>query len=464
MHTTPPPTNPAFPSSWGTDLADALNQGCHCLTLDKDALAQALDHELGEPGLSALLRERCPTVFSAQPVFVAPAQMRQMAEVIHAIETVTALPAWQTQALAQAPASAREGLVGLHGVFAGYDFHLDGDRLSLIEVNTNAGGAMLNAVLARAQRACCPDMEHIVPTLDSVRAFEQAIVAMFHEEWRLAGRSTPLRTIAIVDEQPEQQYLYPEFLLFQRLFEQHGLRSFITDPQALRFEDGQLRLGDEVIDLVYNRLTDFYLVQPAHAALRSAWQHRSAVITPNPRAHALQADKRHLIAFSDAATLQTLGVPAELQATLLAHVPRTQWVDPAQAETLWAQRRTLFFKPMDGYGSKAAYRGDKITRRAWEEVIAGHHVAQALAPPGERQLAQDPAVRPMKFDLRVYAYGHRLLWVAARLYQGQTTNFRTPGGGFAPVYSAVDPADLSRAQGTSAPHARHVTPALPCGG
>ena len=26
---------------------------------------------------------------------------------------------------------------------------------------------------------------------------------------------------------------------------------------------------------------------------------------------------------------------------------------------------------------------------------------------------------------------------AARLYQGQTTNFRTPGGGFAPVYVAA---------------------------
>ncbi|MDZ7855544.1 hypothetical protein [Sphaerotilus sp.] len=462
MPTTHHPALSSFPASWQTGLADALNQGCHCLTLDKDALAQALDHALGEPGLSVLLRERCPTVFSAQPVFVAPAQMQQMAEVIHAIETVTALPAWQTRALAQAPESAREGLVGLHGVFAGYDFHLDGDRLSLIEVNTNAGGAMLNAVLARAQRACCPDMEHIVPTLDSVRAFEQAIVAMFHEEWRLAGRTTPLRTVAIVDTQPDQQYLYPEFLLFQRLFAQHGLRAHITDPQALRIEGGQLWLGDEVIDLVYNRLTDFYLVNPAHTALRTAWQHGAAVITPNPRAHALQADKRHLIAFSDPATLQTLGVAAELQATLLAHVPRTQWVDPAQAETLWAQRRTLFFKPMDGYGSKAAYRGDKITRRAWEEVIAGHHVAQALAPPGERQLAQDPAVRPMKFDLRVYAYGHRLLWVAARLYQGQTTNFRTPGGGFAPVYSAVDPTRLSRIPGASAPQLGALTPALPC--
>jgi hypothetical protein len=34
-------------------------------------------------------------------------------------------------------------------------------------------------------------------------------------------------------------------------------------------------------------------------------------------------------------------------------------------------------------------------------------------------------------------------WIAARLYQGQTTNFRTPGGGFAPVYSFDDSRDDS---------------------
>jgi hypothetical protein len=44
----------------------------------------------------------------------------------------------------------------------------------------------------------------------------------------------------------------------------------------------------------------------------------------------------------------------------------------------------------------------------------------------------------MKFDLRAYAYAGEVQWTAARLYQGQTTNFRTPGGGFAPVYSSVD--------------------------
>lgn len=33
----------------------------------------------------------------------------------------------------------------------------------------------------------------------------------------------------------------------------------------------------------------------------------------------------------------------------------------------------------------------------------------------------------------LYVYDGQLLLTAARLYQGQVTNFRTPGGGFAPV-------------------------------
>lgn len=44
----------------------------------------------------------------------------------------------------------------------------------------------------------------------------------------------------------------------------------------------------------------------------------------------------------------------------------------------------------------------------------------------------------LKFDLRSYGYDGPVQWTAARVYQGQTTNFRTPGGGFAPVYSLAD--------------------------
>ena len=41
--------------------------------------------------------------------------------------------------------------------------------------------------------------------------------------------------------------------------------------------------------------------------------------------------------------------------------------------------------------------------------------------------------KQLKVDIRNYTYDGRVMLVAARLYQGQTTNFRTPGGGFAPV-------------------------------
>jgi hypothetical protein len=43
------------------------------------------------------------------------------------------------------------------------------------------------------------------------------------------------------------------------------------------------------------------------------------------------------------------------------------------------------------------------------------------------------AETPCKSDIRLFTYDGRILLSAARLYQGQTTNFRTPGGGFAPV-------------------------------
>jgi hypothetical protein len=93
----------------------------------------------------------------------------------------------------------------------------------------------------------------------------------------------------------------------------------------------------------------------------------------------------------------------------------------------------LFFKPARGYGSKAAYRGDKVTRAVWAEIVASGFVAQAFAPPGERMVRVDGVLVARKMDVRLFTYAGEVILVAARLYQGQTTNFRTPGGGFSPV-------------------------------
>lgn len=416
--------------------SERLNAECFCMGLDHDALRQAIHARAGEDGLAALLEERCPYVFASRPVFVSAAQRARMSTLVDAIESVVALPAYQEQALARAPAIARRQ-PGARGVFFGYDFHVSATEIGLIEINTNAGGAMLNALLARAQRACCPPIERLFP-LTAADAFEARIVAMFRNEWALGGRGQPLRTIAIVDEQPQSQYLYPEFLLFKRLFEANGWTTVIADPAELRMRDGRLHCGEQAIDLVYNRLTDFYLEAETSAALREAWLQDAAVITPHPHAHALYADKRNLAVLSDPAQLQQLGVPASTQAILLAGIPRTGIVDPANADRLWAERKRLFFKPFAGYGGRAAYRGDKITRRVWQEILEGGYIAQALVAPGERALSAAESPNILKFDLRNYVYDGQEQWVAARLYQGQTTNFRTPGGGFAPVYEVPE--------------------------
>ena len=56
-------------------------------------------------------------------------------------------------------------------------------------------------------------------------------------------------------------------------------------------------------------------------------------------------------------------------------------------------------------------------------------------PPSQRTIRIDGREVPLKLDLRNYVYAGRVQLVAARLYQGQTTNFRTLGGGFAPVFT-----------------------------
>ncbi len=164
------------------------------------------------------------------------------------------------------------------------------------------------------------------------------------------------------------------------------------------------------------------------------------MVSPHPRAHALYADKRNFSLFSDEQFLRAAGIPAPQLAVLSAGVPLTEIVTPGNRDELWARRDRLFFKPSAGFGGKAAYRGDKLTRRVWDEMQGRSYVAQALVKPSLRTVGSAAAPVSLKVDVRNYAYAAELLLVAARLYQGQTTNFRTPGGGFSPVLTSADAA------------------------
>lgn len=412
--------------------AHRLNRECACVTVDQAALHRAL--QAGGLDVDAMLASR-PHLFSNTVVYVGSDCLARMAELVAAMEDVVALPAYQQRVLAYAPALASQADATL-GAFLGYDFHLAASGPRLIEINTNAGGGLLNTRLLRAQRACAapPGIDHpAVLAEDAGETAERRFLDMFRAEWRRARGNAPLRCLAIVDEAPAAQFLAPEFELFRQLFAEAGVRALIVDSAALVWEDGVLSYQGQVIDLVYNRLTDFALAQDSSTALRSAWLAGGVVLTPHPRAHALYADKRNLALLSDPVALAALEVPLATQRVLLACIPRTVEVRAADAEQLWRERRQWFFKPAAGFGSRAAYRGDKLTRRVFEEILAGSYIAQQIVPPSERRIVHPEGARDLKLDLRCYAYAGQVQLTAARLYQGQTTNFRTPGGGFAAV-------------------------------
>ncbi|MCP4902751.1 MAG: hypothetical protein GY906_37800, partial [bacterium] len=319
------------------------------------------------------------------------------------------------------------------GVFFGYDFHTTPDGPRLIEINTNAGGALLNALLAASQRVCCDDVAALIADTKDREPLESAFVTMFRDEWRLAGKTHRLRTIAIVDESPHEQPMNPEFVLFKQLFESHGIKAVIADPSELSVSQGALWYKELQIDLVYNRLCDFAFETSSTTALRTAYIDQFAVVTPHPRAHALWADKSRLALLSDSRQLAELGASPKTISTLKAGIPRTRVVRHEDADQLWSERKRLFFKPYAGYGSRGAYRGAKLTRRVWRAIVEGDYVAQAFVPPGELSVEIDGKPIPLKYDVRAYTYAGKIQLLAARLYQGQTTNMRTPGGGFAPV-------------------------------
>jgi hypothetical protein len=375
--------------------------------MDSAALQSALQAQ--GPAWYGLVQERCPHLFAAAPVFISELQLRQMREVIAAVEEVVGAPEPHTAL----------------GVFYGYDFHLNEQGAHLIEVNTNAGGGFLNALLVDSQRDSV--LYGVAVAEDNL---EQVFVEMFRNEWRLERGDAPLQSIAIVDEQPESQYLLPEFQLARTMLERAGIVTHIVDPSALEAHDDGLHCNGARVDLIYNRLTDFDLQR--YPKLLAAWEKRQVVLTPNPVHYRRYADKRKLALFSDADELRTRGISQASINALLQCVPQTRLVRAEEAGQWWNERKQWFFKPVSGYGGKGAYRGEKLTKRVFDEIMQSDYVAQRLALPDERKVClEGTESQLLKFDVRCYVYDGHIQLIAARLYQGQTTNFRTLGGGFA---------------------------------
>ncbi|XOV82385.1 MAG: hypothetical protein ACFHXK_16160 [bacterium] len=372
----------------------------------------------GDVVSSAMLAQR-PHYFASTSVMLSDVEISAMFEQITAIEKVI-----QQAEFVDVAAGRSEPLMcavqpATQGVFMAYDFHLTPQGPRLIEINSNGGGAYIVNALEYAAGL-------------SSGGAERAMFEMFMQEWTLAGRRGTPQTVAIVDDNPTQQFHFPDMCLAAASLAREGLQVQIVDACELFFQQGRLRANGVAIDLVYNRLTDFALSHGHHAVLRSALLDDAVVVTPAPRHHALYADKRNLTLLSDQEVLASWGVAKVLRQTL-TQLPQSVIVTPDNADELWAARRAYFFKPHAGFGGRGAFRGAKLTRKTWQHITQSGYVAQAFVAPPLRRItcAAEPVL--LKYDIRVYTYGAKPLLLAARLYQGQTTNLQTDYGGLAPV-------------------------------
>jgi len=412
-----------------------LNTQCQCISVDEIKLHSEVHHLIHDLGLADQVAEKVGAMLSKNGVFISVTSTDQMKLLVKALFKVCGMAKFQEAVLQNTPSIAHHQQ-RTSGVLYGFDFHLGENGPQLIEINTNAGGAMICALEIGASKNCCvPVLENLAQRNVPYEIYEK-FIDMFDKEWRRFNNSQNaiLSTVAIIDESPKDQFLYPEFLLFKALFKSKNIHTIIAAPDELKIINGKVYIEDVAIDLIYNRTTDFYFESSSYQTLREAYLQDLVAITPNPFQHAIFANKLNLCILSNEQQLVTLGVDAQTRSILLAHIPKTIEVSPENEEDLWENRKQYFFKPTQGFGGRAVYRGDKMTKSVWNEIKGKSYVAQQVIPPSRRTVVIDGADIDLKVDIRDYAFEGESLLCATRTYQGQTTNLRTLGGGFSPVY------------------------------
>jgi hypothetical protein len=193
----------------------------------------------------------------------------------------------------------------------------------------------------------------------------------------------PLKRIAIVDENPAKQFLAPEFELFRQLVRsQHGIAAVVADPAnsaRRQAAAARRRAGRPDLQPADRFFTRCYGQRRNSGGFRC--RRCGADAAPaRPCAVCRQAQPDAAL---DEAALRAWACRKPPRKILLAGIPRTVAVCPEEGERFWAERKRWFFKPPAGFGSRAAYRGDKLTKRVFEEILHGGYIAQEIAPPSE---------------------------------------------------------------------------------
>lgn len=350
----------------------------------------------------------------ASPVAISRLDFEQMLEFSRLVFGLKDNAAYLAELKDMLPAAASIK-TGWPSVLMGFDFHLTPDGPRLIEINNNAGGLYIGQghwlpqpELSQQEWA---DGGSALPT-----SLQDRLAAMFPEVWQ---------SIAIMDEDVEQQYMYPEMCAYADLLRLHGRQVFLVSPANLKAGPDGLSCEGIHIDAIYNRHTDFYLESQELAHIRMAYEQGKVVLNPHPRSYALIGDKSRMVDWWQPGLLEAC--LDEDAARLIRRItPETRRLLDMDREKAWEDRKNWVFKPAARHGGKGVLLGRAMSRKRFDSLDVADTIVQQLVPASE----VDISGHTMKLDIRLYMHGADLIALAGRVWRGQVTNFREPGSGW----------------------------------
>ena len=393
--------------------------------MNHQAFYQEFKHQLKTQYLSV---RDCPLPpVSPFVINIEPKTVQEIKQLIKALYKMAHCPNYpylikteQTEYIKKKPSKSTALLMA-------YDFHIDEQgQPKLIEVNTQASGYLVSDLVDQTHRALANSPKKTSPALLKLKQ-------SFEEEWQaFSKKNHPPAHTFILDHQIPKQKMYIEFLMYKDLLNNqwHWPCQLMEIGEVMIHPEGFLtNRHNQKAEMIYNRLTDFYFEK--WPQLKQAFFKQKSCISPHPVAYLLLADKARLVEWSDPQFLNPTGLSEEEKAQIRSALLPANYVHSMPAESLWKQKKALFFKPLRSYGGKAVYRGKNLSRKMFERILKTPALFQKAVPPS---VFKDPSGVKWKYDVRAYVYRDEVQKLCARVYQGQVTGFQQPFSGFATIY------------------------------
>jgi uncharacterized circularly permuted ATP-grasp superfamily protein len=299
-----------------------------------------------------------------------------------------------------------------------------------------------------------------------VKVFDSLpVMAAFKRRWRIRnaparrhqlavmlrayGKRLPARpAIAIVDWRGLPTLT--EFEMFQRYFEEQGLRCVICAPEDLELRRDRLYASGERVHLVYRRvLTTELLARPAVAKpLVDAYLKGAAIVVNSFRAKVLHK-KMSLALLSDDRYARLYTAPQ--RAVIARHVPWTRKIREGHttyggkvvdlAAFVLRERQRLVLKPNDEYGGKGVILGWTVDAHEWEQAFlaaltSSYVVQERVEVPREPfpVLLENVHFLDLAVDLDPYLFWGKVQGNLCRLSSSALLNVTAGAGSVVPTY------------------------------